>query len=92
MEKFTEQKNPKLECLTCFVEMEAENTEVDENVPTAEEATEATEGSAGSAEDAADVSQPGVYTEHVFTDPLGVQIPEDLSPEYHSRYTNGLVT
>ncbi|XP_040856931.1 C-Jun-amino-terminal kinase-interacting protein 4 isoform X5 [Ochotona curzoniae] len=65
-------------------EMEAENTEVDENVPTAEEATEATEGSAGSAEDAADVSQPGVYTEHVFTDPLGVQIPEDLSPEYHS--------
>ncbi|XP_021095763.1 C-Jun-amino-terminal kinase-interacting protein 4 isoform X3 [Heterocephalus glaber] len=61
-------------------EIEAENSEVDENVPTAEEATEATEGNAGSAEDAVDVSQPGVYTEHVFTDPLGVQIPEDLSP------------
>ncbi|KFO34971.1 C-Jun-amino-terminal kinase-interacting protein 4 [Fukomys damarensis] len=60
-------------------EIEAENTEVDESVPTAEEATEATEGSAGSVEDAVDVSQPGVYTEHVFTDPLGVQIPEDLS-------------
>uniref|UniRef100_A0A8C0LNA7 C-Jun-amino-terminal kinase-interacting protein 4 n=1 Tax=Canis lupus dingo TaxID=286419 RepID=A0A8C0LNA7_CANLU len=44
-----------------------ENSEVDENIPTAEEATE-----------------PGVYTEHVFTDPLGVQIPEDLSPVYQS--------
>uniref|UniRef100_A0A452UCX7 Sperm associated antigen 9 n=1 Tax=Ursus maritimus TaxID=29073 RepID=A0A452UCX7_URSMA len=43
-------------------------------------ATEATEGNAGSAEDTVDISQPGVYTEHVFTDPLGVQIPEDLSP------------
>uniref|UniRef100_A0A452RUM5 Sperm associated antigen 9 n=1 Tax=Ursus americanus TaxID=9643 RepID=A0A452RUM5_URSAM len=62
---------------------EAENSEVDENVPTAEEATEATEGNAGSAEDTVDISQPGVYTEHVFTDPLGVQIPEDLSPVYH---------
>uniref|UniRef100_G1SE51 Sperm associated antigen 9 n=1 Tax=Oryctolagus cuniculus TaxID=9986 RepID=G1SE51_RABIT len=65
-------------------EMESENTEVDESVPTAEEATEATEGNAGSAEDAMDISQPGVYTEHVFTDPLGVQIPEDLSPVYQS--------
>nr|XP_011723919.1 C-Jun-amino-terminal kinase-interacting protein 4 isoform X9 [Macaca nemestrina] len=65
-------------------EMEAENSEVDENVPTAEEATEATEGNAGSAEDTVDISQTGVYTEHVFTDPLGVQIPEDLSPVYQS--------
>uniref|UniRef100_A0A452RTT3 Sperm associated antigen 9 n=1 Tax=Ursus americanus TaxID=9643 RepID=A0A452RTT3_URSAM len=65
-------------------EKEAENSEVDENVPTAEEATEATEGNAGSAEDTVDISQPGVYTEHVFTDPLGVQIPEDLSPVYQS--------
>ncbi|XP_013374737.1 PREDICTED: C-Jun-amino-terminal kinase-interacting protein 4 isoform X8 [Chinchilla lanigera] len=65
-------------------EMEAEHSEADESVPTAEEATEATEGNAGSAEDAVDVSQPGVYTEHVFTDPLGVQIPEDLSPVYQS--------
>ncbi|XP_023573662.1 C-Jun-amino-terminal kinase-interacting protein 4 isoform X3 [Octodon degus] len=61
-------------------DMEVEQSEVDESVPTAEEATEATEGNAGSADDAVDVSQPGVYTEHVFTDPLGVQIPEDLSP------------
>ncbi|KAH0501099.1 C-Jun-amino-terminal kinase-interacting protein 4 [Microtus ochrogaster] len=65
-------------------EMEAENSEVDENVPTAEEATEATEGNAGSTEDAVDISQPGVYTEHVFTDPLGVQIPEDLSPVFQA--------
>nr|XP_040124899.1 C-Jun-amino-terminal kinase-interacting protein 4 isoform X6 [Ictidomys tridecemlineatus] len=65
-------------------EMEAENSEVDENVPTAEEATEATEGNAGSTEDTVDISQPGVYTEHVFTDPLGVQLPEDLSPVYQS--------
>lgn len=68
--------------------MEAENSEVDENVPTAEEATEATEGNAGSTEDAVDISQPGVYTEHVFTDPLGVQIPEDLSPVFQSRYAS----
>ncbi|KAF5915978.1 hypothetical protein HPG69_003051 [Diceros bicornis minor] len=65
-------------------EKEAENREVDENVPTAEEATEATEGNAGSAEETVDISQTGVYTEHVFTDPLGVQIPEDLSPVYQS--------
>ncbi|XP_054985913.1 C-Jun-amino-terminal kinase-interacting protein 4 isoform X4 [Sorex araneus] len=53
--------------------------------PPAEEATEATEGNAGSAEDATvDTSQPGVYTEHVFTDPLGAQIPEDLSPVYQT--------
>eukprot|EP00069_Balaena_mysticetus_P010196 bmy_06702T0 len=65
-------------------EKETENSEVDENVPTAEEATEATEGNAGSAEDTVDISQTGVYTEHVFTDPLGVQIPEDLSPVYQS--------
>uniref|UniRef100_A0A8C6E1D6 C-Jun-amino-terminal kinase-interacting protein 4 n=1 Tax=Moschus moschiferus TaxID=68415 RepID=A0A8C6E1D6_MOSMO len=65
-------------------EKETENSEIDENVPTAEEATEATEGNAGSAEDTVDVSQTGVYTEHVFTDPLGVQIPEDLTPVYQS--------
>ncbi|XP_075417710.1 C-Jun-amino-terminal kinase-interacting protein 4 isoform X2 [Tenrec ecaudatus] len=65
-------------------ETEAENSEVDENVPTAEEATEATEGNGGSADDAVDISQTGVYTEHVFTDPLGVQMPEDLSPVYQS--------
>lgn len=75
-----------------LLEKEAESSEIDENVPTAEEATEATEGNAGSAEDSMDASQTGVYTEHVFTDPLGVQIPEDLSPVYQSRYSHGSIT
>uniref|UniRef100_A0A4W5LLG5 Sperm associated antigen 9 n=1 Tax=Hucho hucho TaxID=62062 RepID=A0A4W5LLG5_9TELE len=39
----------------------------------AEEAAEATEASAGPAGPEHDLSQRGVYTEHVFTDPLGVQ-------------------
>ncbi|CAL8270546.1 unnamed protein product [Lota lota] len=47
----------------------------EEGVPTAEEATEATEANAGEEEEeearGADHSQPGIYTEHVFTDPLG---------------------
>uniref|UniRef100_A0A674BRB5 C-Jun-amino-terminal kinase-interacting protein 4 n=1 Tax=Salmo trutta TaxID=8032 RepID=A0A674BRB5_SALTR len=41
--------------------------------PSTEEATEATEASAGPADPEHDLSQRGVYTEHVFTDPLGVQ-------------------
>uniref|UniRef100_A0AAQ6A6K0 C-Jun-amino-terminal kinase-interacting protein 4 n=1 Tax=Amphiprion ocellaris TaxID=80972 RepID=A0AAQ6A6K0_AMPOC len=53
-------------------------------VPTAEEATEATEANAGVGEEGeedqgADQNQPGIYTEHVFTDPLGVG-PTDSSP------------
>ncbi|XP_019398013.1 PREDICTED: C-Jun-amino-terminal kinase-interacting protein 4 isoform X4 [Crocodylus porosus] len=63
-------------------EASAESGVVDENVPTAEEATEATEVNAGTGEDVADVSQPGVYTEHVFTDPLGVQNTAEGSPAY----------
>ncbi|NXO28686.1 JIP4 protein, partial [Cisticola juncidis] len=59
----------------------AENNSVDENIPTAEEATEATEVNAGTGEDTADIAQTGVYTEHVFTDPLGVQHTE-ASPVY----------
>uniref|UniRef100_A0A8C6J233 C-Jun-amino-terminal kinase-interacting protein 4 n=1 Tax=Melopsittacus undulatus TaxID=13146 RepID=A0A8C6J233_MELUD len=54
---------------------------VDENIPTAEEATEATEVNAGT-EDTADIAQTGVYTEHVFTDPLGVQNTTEASPVY----------
>uniref|UniRef100_A0A8C7LBD1 C-Jun-amino-terminal kinase-interacting protein 4 n=1 Tax=Oncorhynchus kisutch TaxID=8019 RepID=A0A8C7LBD1_ONCKI len=45
----------------------------EENAKAAEEATEATEASAGPAGPEHDLSQRGVYTEHVFTDPLGVQ-------------------
>ncbi|XP_029456515.1 C-Jun-amino-terminal kinase-interacting protein 4 isoform X2 [Rhinatrema bivittatum] len=61
-------------------EIEDLSSAVDDNVPTAEEATEATEVNTGSGDDAADISQTGIYTEHVFTDPLGVQsTTEDLS-------------
>ncbi|NXC97436.1 JIP4 protein, partial [Certhia familiaris] len=59
-----------------------ENNSVDENIPTAEEATEATEVNAGIGEDTADIAQTGVYTEHVFTDPLGVQHTIEASPVY----------
>uniref|UniRef100_A0A8C4ITD6 C-Jun-amino-terminal kinase-interacting protein 4 n=1 Tax=Dicentrarchus labrax TaxID=13489 RepID=A0A8C4ITD6_DICLA len=60
----------------------AEHSE--DGVPTAEEATEATEANAGVGEEGeedqgADQNQPGIYTEHVFTDPLGVG-PTDSSP------------
>uniref|UniRef100_A0A8C7EAM3 Sperm associated antigen 9 n=1 Tax=Nothoprocta perdicaria TaxID=30464 RepID=A0A8C7EAM3_NOTPE len=54
---------------------------VDENIPTAEEATEATEVNTG-VEDTSDTSQTGVYTEHIFTDPLGVQNTTESSPVY----------
>ncbi|XP_056361607.1 C-Jun-amino-terminal kinase-interacting protein 4 isoform X1 [Oenanthe melanoleuca] len=59
-----------------------ESNSVDENIPTAEEATEATEVNAGTGEDTADIAQTGVYTEHVFTDPLGVQHTTEASPVY----------
>ncbi|XP_061080686.1 C-Jun-amino-terminal kinase-interacting protein 4 isoform X3 [Conger conger] len=57
----------------------------EDGVPTAEEATEATEASAGPADEGLDVSQPGIYTEHVFTDPLGVQNTPDTPPTYPRR-------
>ncbi|CAB1313074.1 unnamed protein product, partial [Coregonus sp. 'balchen'] len=47
--------------------------ETDTDSKAAEEATEATEASAGPAGPEHDLSQRGVYTEHVFTDPLCVQ-------------------
>ncbi|XP_077475457.1 sperm associated antigen 9a isoform X2 [Stigmatopora argus] len=55
-------------------------------VPTAEEATEATEADAGGSEEGEEdqgpeQNQPGIYTEHVFTDPLGVG-PNESSPAY----------
>ncbi|XP_073435930.1 C-Jun-amino-terminal kinase-interacting protein 4 isoform X2 [Dendrobates tinctorius] len=51
--------------------------ELDDNVPTAEEATEATEAGDSPTDDVADITQAGIYTEHVFTDPLGVQNTTD---------------
>uniref|UniRef100_H3DQ47 C-Jun-amino-terminal kinase-interacting protein 4 n=1 Tax=Tetraodon nigroviridis TaxID=99883 RepID=H3DQ47_TETNG len=54
----------------------------------AEEATEATEANAGVGDEeedqGVDLNQPGIYTEHVFTDPLGVE-PSD-SPQSASKY------
>ncbi|CAI5765920.1 C-Jun-amino-terminal kinase-interacting protein 4 isoform X1 [Podarcis lilfordi] len=63
-------------------DVSAENDAVDENIQTAEEATEATEVNADSGEEAADIAQTGVYTEHVFTDPLGVQDTVEGSPAF----------
>ncbi|XP_057213947.1 C-Jun-amino-terminal kinase-interacting protein 4 isoform X3 [Triplophysa rosa] len=51
-------------------------------VTAAEEALEATESSSNTP---ADESQPGIYTEHVFTDPLGVQSNRDTPSNYTQR-------
>uniref|UniRef100_A0A3Q2CA58 C-Jun-amino-terminal kinase-interacting protein 4 n=1 Tax=Cyprinodon variegatus TaxID=28743 RepID=A0A3Q2CA58_CYPVA len=53
-------------------------SDAEDGVPTAEEATEATEANAGVGEEGEEdqgmgPNQPGIYTEHVFTDPLGVE-------------------
>uniref|UniRef100_A0A8C9YJD6 Sperm associated antigen 9a n=1 Tax=Sander lucioperca TaxID=283035 RepID=A0A8C9YJD6_SANLU len=60
-----------------FPPLSRENSPAEDGVPAAEEATEATEATAGVGEEGeedqgADQNQPGIYTEHVFTDPLGV--------------------
>uniref|UniRef100_A0A6Q2YU81 C-Jun-amino-terminal kinase-interacting protein 4 n=1 Tax=Esox lucius TaxID=8010 RepID=A0A6Q2YU81_ESOLU len=64
----------------------AEN-ETDSDSKAAEEATEATEASAGPAGPEHDRTQRGVYTEHVFTDPLGAQNtgPADTPANYTQR-------
>ncbi|KAM9639133.1 C-Jun-amino-terminal kinase-interacting protein 4 isoform 3-T3 [Morphnus guianensis] len=69
-------------CIASVPDAATESNSVDENIPTAEEATEATEVNAGTGEDTADIAQTGVYTEHVFTDPLGVQNTTEASPVY----------
>ncbi|KAM9281210.1 C-Jun-amino-terminal kinase-interacting protein 4 isoform 3-T3 [Morus bassanus] len=69
-------------CIASVPDIATESNAVDENIPTAEEATEATEVNAGTGEDTADIAQTGVYTEHVFTDPLGVQNTTEASPVY----------
>lgn len=66
------------------VELSREPSPAEDGVPTAEEATEATEANAGVGEEGeedqtVDPHQPGIYTEHVFTDPLGVG-PTEPSP------------
>ncbi|XP_019125352.2 sperm associated antigen 9a isoform X4 [Larimichthys crocea] len=71
------------------VELSRETSPAEDGIPTAEEATEATEANAGVGEEGeedqgADQNQPGIYTEHVFTDPLGVG-PTDSSPTDSQR-------
>uniref|UniRef100_A0A8C7L1K9 C-Jun-amino-terminal kinase-interacting protein 4 n=1 Tax=Oncorhynchus kisutch TaxID=8019 RepID=A0A8C7L1K9_ONCKI len=51
------------------MDLSREPSPAEDGVPTAEEATEATEE--GEESQGLVVSQPGIYTEHVFTDPLG---------------------
>uniref|UniRef100_A0A4W5R1P2 C-Jun-amino-terminal kinase-interacting protein 4 n=1 Tax=Hucho hucho TaxID=62062 RepID=A0A4W5R1P2_9TELE len=72
----------------------------EDGVPTAEEATEATEE--GVESQGLVVSQPGIYTEHVFTDPLGAghhesstaSLPDDMLPagEDNQRMSSALPT
>ncbi|XP_068510999.1 C-Jun-amino-terminal kinase-interacting protein 4 isoform X9 [Anas acuta] len=69
-------------CIASVPDTATESNSADDNIPTAEEATEATEVNAGTGEDPADITQTGVYTEHVFTDPLGVQNTTEASPVY----------
>ncbi|KAM9392791.1 sperm associated antigen 9a isoform 1-T1 [Pholidichthys leucotaenia] len=68
------------------VELSRETSPAEDGVPPAEEATEATEANAGVGEEGledqgADQNQPGIYTEHVFTDPLGVEPTDSPSAE-----------
>eukprot|EP00062_Callorhinchus_milii_P022838 gi/632981041/ref/XP_007907372.1/ PREDICTED: C-Jun-amino-terminal kinase-interacting protein 4 isoform X5 [Callorhinchus milii] len=69
-------------------EMGAVSDSPDDSLLTAEEATEATEANLNiptSADDSSDVSQSGAYTEHVFTDPLGVQNSSDSAQSFNRR-------
>nr|XP_019958425.1 PREDICTED: C-Jun-amino-terminal kinase-interacting protein 4-like isoform X10 [Paralichthys olivaceus] len=73
------------------VELSRESSPAEDGIPPAEEATEATEANAGVGEEGeedqgAEQNQPGIYTEHVFTDPLGVG-PTDSSPTDTQRGT-----
>uniref|UniRef100_A0AAX7TZ74 Sperm associated antigen 9a n=1 Tax=Astatotilapia calliptera TaxID=8154 RepID=A0AAX7TZ74_ASTCA len=76
--------------LSPTVELSRETSPAEDGVPTAEEATEATEANAGVGEEGeedqgADQNQPGIYTEHVFTDPLGVEPTDSLVAESQSK-------
>ncbi|XP_071968851.1 C-Jun-amino-terminal kinase-interacting protein 4 isoform X2 [Engystomops pustulosus] len=73
-----------------------DSTSPELDVPTAEEATEATEAGDSPTDEAADITQAGIYTEHVFTDPLGVQnTTEETSCQASSDsdlYKDGVAT
>ncbi|CAG04118.1 unnamed protein product, partial [Tetraodon nigroviridis] len=80
--------------ISASVEVSRESSPTEDGVPPAEEATEATEANAGVGDEeedqGVDLNQPGIYTEHVFTDPLGVE-PSD-SPQSASKYWQDVVT
>uniref|UniRef100_A0A3B3C969 C-Jun-amino-terminal kinase-interacting protein 4 n=1 Tax=Oryzias melastigma TaxID=30732 RepID=A0A3B3C969_ORYME len=68
------------------IEISRESSPAKDCVPAAEEATEATEANAGVGEDGeedqgTDPNQAGIYTEHVFTDPLGVGPTEGFADD-----------
>ncbi|XP_062309287.1 sperm associated antigen 9a isoform X1 [Osmerus eperlanus] len=68
--------------LSGSVDLSRETSPLEDGVPTAEEATEATEANAGVGEEGEEGhGQPGIYTEHVFTDPLGAQPSDPASTE-----------
>ncbi|XP_078081997.1 C-Jun-amino-terminal kinase-interacting protein 4-like isoform X5 [Mustelus asterias] len=69
-------------------EIGAVSVSPDESLLAAEEATEATESNLNlplSDDDLTDGSQSGAYTEHVFTDPLGVQSSSDSAQTFNRR-------
>ncbi|XP_050979738.1 C-Jun-amino-terminal kinase-interacting protein 4 isoform X2 [Labeo rohita] len=72
----------------CFNSRESSDTDEvlgqrrQDGVTAAEEALEATESNSNTP---GDESQPGIYTEHVFTDPLGVQNSRDTPSNYTQR-------
>ena len=61
----------------------------EDGVATAEEATEATEDEEEG--HGAEPSQPGIYTEHVFTDPLGAQPRTQLNHRHTSQVRTAAV-
>lgn len=70
--------------ISASVELSRETSPMEDGVPPAEEATEATEANAGVGDEGeesqgTDQNQQGIYTEHVFTDPLGID-PVETSP------------
>lgn len=71
------------------VDLSRETSPTEDGVPPAEEATEATEANAGVGDEGeedqgVDQNQPGIYTEHVFTDPLGVE--PNASSQIDTKY------
>ncbi|XP_028311433.1 LOW QUALITY PROTEIN: sperm associated antigen 9a [Gouania willdenowi] len=79
------------------VELSREISPAEDGVPTAEEATEATEAGTGVGEDGEedqgeDPIQPGIYTEHVFTDPLGMEPSDSSAAESPGVSTQDCVT